>query len=608
MEKKQKHGFRNYLILLLFVLVIGITLGYHQITPTRAPNDFKDEVITLQEVTGEDADFAMTMSHVYHMAKEAHPSGSDEIGKVREYLIEQFATIGCEYQLQEFEIDMTADIEQELAFYNSYIEENPKERELFEEYFKGLGFSSYEEKYRNDIGCTNTNILNFANYLIKVDAPNNEQGILFASHYDSTTGGPGAADDLISVAAMLETLREVHNRNDLTNDMYFLFTDGEELDLFGADAFVNEYPKLKEQINLVINLEARGNSGALIMFETSLQNKNIVKALNKALAHNLMFSMTAAVYRLMPNDTDLTKFLEAGYPGINFSVLGSPENYHAVTDNYENLDLDSAYMYYQNTVSLANHFGKVDLASLTSEEDAVYFPFLKGNTIILSNLACFLFSCILGMITLTWIGFQLLKKECRLKQLLTTCGLLVLTLLGTGIIGFGGSIIYNQVMASGDWIELAETLNIIFYLLCLLSILFTISLVWRIAKKTKYNSTLLLSTLLLFNLLNWVCTLVFNSIAYIFTIPLLFVFLYSIFQSLLKNKTKRKTISTGYTIIQGIIVCLLYTPCIYLLYMALLSSILMGVMLLVGLAVIPIAVLCIYEIMIQRDKAPTYTE
>ena len=67
---------------------------------------------------------------------------------------------------------------------------------------------------------------------------------------------------------MLETLRALKSSPPLKNDTVFLFTDGEEVGLLGATAFVKEHPWAKD-IGVALNFEARGSSGPSFMFETS---------------------------------------------------------------------------------------------------------------------------------------------------------------------------------------------------------------------------------------------------------------------------------------------------------------------------------------------------
>ncbi len=544
----------------------------------------------------------MTMNHVRKMAKEPHASGSREIEKVRSYLVQQFNEIGCEYQVQEFTADMKPIIDEEVAFYNSYIKEHPGKKANYEDEFASLGFASYEEKFRASVYCTDSDYINGVNYLVKIDAPNTEKGVMFVSHYDSTYGGPGAGDDLISVACMLEALRDAKLKNQLTNDLYFLFTDAEELNLFGANAFVRDYPEMKEKIDLVINLEARGNKGTLLMFETSDHNKGLVKALNKAVSHNSMFSFLSAMYKIMPNNTDLTEFLDAGYSGMNFAVVGGSEHYHQSTDNYENLDRDSAYMYFRTTLDLTEYLSNADLKELKSEEDAVYFPFMKGNTIILSNTLMFIFSCFIGLVTLLWILMLFLRKQVNIKDFLITLTLLLAFITVAALLGLAGTYFCTKASNSLGFIESFGIMNGIFYGLCFITIIGFILFIYFLTKRAKNKTTLSICGMLLFNILNWICVGLLNGLAYIFTIPLCILFLYSIFQTINKNHSKGGSyISYGYTAMISLFVLILYTPIIHLLYTALFSSLFFVYMILLSLAILPIAITC-SGCFIRREK------
>src|SRR5262249_8235602 len=109
------------------------------------------------------------------------------------------------------------------------------------------------------------------NIVARLPGKNNTRAVLLAGHYDSVATGPGASDDGSAVATMLETARALKAGPPLGNDLIFLFTDAEEVGLLGAQAFVTENPAVKN-VGVVFNLEARGNEGATLMFETSADN------------------------------------------------------------------------------------------------------------------------------------------------------------------------------------------------------------------------------------------------------------------------------------------------------------------------------------------------
>ena len=65
--------------------------------------------------------------------------------------------------------------------------------------------------------------------------------LLLVSHYDCTPPGPGASDDGIGVATMLEIAPLLRGRA-LARPVTFLFDEGEELGLLGARAFLERDP------------------------------------------------------------------------------------------------------------------------------------------------------------------------------------------------------------------------------------------------------------------------------------------------------------------------------------------------------------------------------
>ena len=94
--------------------------------------------------------------------------------------------------------------------------------------------------------------------------------LLLNAHYDSTPTGPGAADDGIGVATLLEVGRHLRVER-LARPVILLFNEGEEYGLNGAAAFVEGDP-LARTVGKLINIEARGVSGPAFMFETNEPN------------------------------------------------------------------------------------------------------------------------------------------------------------------------------------------------------------------------------------------------------------------------------------------------------------------------------------------------
>jgi hypothetical protein len=197
------------------------------------------------------------------------------------------------------------------------------------------------------------------------------KAVMLAGHYDSVPTGPGASDDGHSVALQLETLRALEAGPRLRNDVVFLFTDSEEGGLMGAKGFLEHYPLLG-QIGLVMNFEARGTSGPAMMFETSEGNGRIVREFAAAAPHPVTSSLSYEAYKLLPNDTDLTFFKQAGLPGLGFAFINDVAYYHTQYDDVAHLDPRSLQQEGDYALALTRRFGNIDLRDLKGA-NATYF-------------------------------------------------------------------------------------------------------------------------------------------------------------------------------------------------------------------------------------------
>lgn len=166
--------------------------------------------------------------------------------------------------------------------------------------------------------------------------PEGGGAVMVASHYDSVPAGPGAADDGIGVAVSLE-LASLIAAAPPERPVVFLITDGEEAGLLGAASFVRNDPWAKD-IAAAINLEARGVRGPAQMFETSMPNARDIDALAAGASRPFSNSMMTDIYRLLPNDTDVSMFLPEGYDILNFALTEGDAFYHTPLDNLAALD------------------------------------------------------------------------------------------------------------------------------------------------------------------------------------------------------------------------------------------------------------------------------
>ncbi len=269
--------------------------------------------------------------HVLEIGREPHPLGSEENAAVREYILNELQELGVE-----------ADVKEGLSMQH------------------GIGMAAYVQ-----------------NIFAKIPGTNPQKTILLMAHYDSVPNGRGAGDDGAGVAAILEVIRALQSQEPLKNNVWILFTDGEELGLLGAEFFIQNNNNWK-QIDLVMNVEGRGSSGASIMFETSVNNAALIKHFAEATAYPVANSLSYTVYTLLPNSTDLSVMKEAGLTALNFAFIEDHLNYHTLQDNPENLSPATLQHHGSNLLSNVRYFGSRNF-DLESSYDMVYFKNLAGG-------------------------------------------------------------------------------------------------------------------------------------------------------------------------------------------------------------------------------------
>ena len=216
------------------------------------------------------------------------------------------------------------------------------------------------------------------NILATIKGSATSKSLLLLSHYDSAphSFSKGASDDAAGVATILESVRAfLHNKTKHKNDIIILFTDAEELGLNGAALFVTKH-KLAKEVGLVLNFEARGSSGpSYMLMETNDGNAKMVDVFKAGnVSYPVSNSLMYSIYKMLPNDTDLTVFREQGkIQGFNFAFIDSHFNYHTAQDKYENLDPKTLAHQGSYLFPLLNYFSNADLTDLNSTDNKVYF-------------------------------------------------------------------------------------------------------------------------------------------------------------------------------------------------------------------------------------------
>ncbi|MFD1468415.1 M20/M25/M40 family metallo-hydrolase [Hymenobacter caeli] len=199
--------------------------------------------------------------------------------------------------------------------------------------------------------------------------------VLVLTHYDSQPHTPGASDDGAGVAAALETLRALRAGPPLAHDVRWVFTDGEEVGLLGALAYTADTARLRREVGVVLNFEARGNGGPSLLFEVSSGNTWVLEEFAKAAPPApLGSSLAYEIYRYLPNGTDFTAFRAAGLPGLNFAFTGGYAYYHSPADTPAHLNLASLQHQGDYLLPLVRHFASISLTHAPTADSSFFNP------------------------------------------------------------------------------------------------------------------------------------------------------------------------------------------------------------------------------------------
>ena len=233
---------------------------------------------------------------------------------------------------------------------------------------------------------------------IVVDVPGkSERTMALMAHYDSATveadenghqqitdgTSLGAADDGYGVAAIVETLRALKAEGrQPENSLKIVITDGEEIGLVGARNEMRHHRADYENVDLVLNLEARGTSGPALMFETSPNNSAVAGYFLSHVEQPATGSLLPSLYARMPNTTDMAALIPEGFTVLNIAAIGEADHYHHATDAPRYVDHSTLQHYGDQVLGLTRAWAFDGQApTLTADGDLHFFQLWRGMTV-----------------------------------------------------------------------------------------------------------------------------------------------------------------------------------------------------------------------------------
>ncbi len=484
------------------------------------------------------------LSHVLSVSEKQH-SVYDEaaLGEVRSYVSSTLFSYG---------------VENEIVTHSDAYVYNEKTQEVFKYKPKNI--------YAEIKGDSGVNILLVAHY----------DSCGYKIKYDEASeGSHGALDDGYGVAAVLELARIFSAEPNLKNGIKLAIVDAEEEGVLGSEALVKEYSQWLDDVNLVINVEGRGNKGPVYMFQTSDNNSKIIELYKKA-GFPYSFSIAADVYDMLPNDTDLSPFLEAGYAGMNFAVLDSLKVYHNDKDTYESVDAGSLAKYGDTLLPLVDEYtsnekyGSLDY--FEGGHDTLFFTLFPNALVSYSAVTGWVFFGIVIALVGALVGLSIFKKKLNWKKYLISIGLDFAFILVACGLGFLIAVI--ACAASGVNYHLMFVIGVAFDggVLVIFSLLMAALFVLLTLVKSKLGIThteMSIGGLTINTLLAIVCAAVIFGGTYLFVIPVLLYALGEGVKLFVKNEKVTTGVSAATCAIATLFTISIYISLLYSLYVSL---------------------------------------
>lgn len=473
MEKKSKETHSFFKSVVVFIICIGMILTFVWVSLLQ----FHMPEVVSKEEKKNDFSAERAMEYVKQIAEKPHPVGSKGHDEVKDYIFSALENIGVSPKIQKEEGE----------------------------------FYAWGGPYKGKI----------ENIVAKIPGVDSSKAIMLTAHYDSEGESLGASDDGSGVAAIIETVRIIKQEKKLKNDLIILISDGEEKGLLGAQQFVQKHPWAKD-VGLVLNFEARGNSGPSILFETNKGNERVISEFAKSAPNPVAHSFLYSLYKIMPHDTDLTVYKKSGMYGMNFGFFEGLNSYHTAEDTVENLSLESLQHQGDYMLHLVKHFGSMELVA-KEDNDKIFFNILGHKIITYSD------SLVIPFLLLAIMLFGLTCMHGYKKKKLSVTGTSVGFLIFLGVAGmsyFLGDGIWNllSIVSSGSLWSYETNLKIsnpmfvglIFLLIALISLIYSL-----ISKKINaYN--LSMGAFVCWLIIAVISSIWLKETSYIFVWPLIF--------------------------------------------------------------------------------------
>ncbi|XP_051002276.1 endoplasmic reticulum metallopeptidase 1 isoform X2 [Acomys russatus] len=261
---------------------------------------------------------------------------------------------------------------------------------------------------------------NITNVVVKLEPLGGARhAVLSNCHFDSVANSPGASDDAVSCAVMLEVLRVMSVSSEpLQHAVVFLFNGAEENVLQASHGFITQHP-WASSIRAFINLEAAGVGGKELVFQTGPEHPWLVQAYVSAAKHPFASVVAQEVFQsgIIPSDTDFRIYRDFGnIPGIDLAFIENGYIYHTKYDTADRILIGSIQRAGDNILAVLKHLATSDMLSSSSEYrhgNMVFFDVLGLFVIAYPSHVGSIINYMVVMAVVLYLGKRLLQPKHR---------------------------------------------------------------------------------------------------------------------------------------------------------------------------------------------------
>ncbi|MEG8183406.1 M20/M25/M40 family metallo-hydrolase [Nocardia terpenica] len=347
-------GVVAFAVLLIVAVATAWAQQPHGHRPASAPADTFSAERALRTVTA--------------IAARPHPAGTAEHDRVRDHLVGELRNLGLDTEIQS-------------------------------------GVGRWPEAFHRDVMAMGR----VDNIVARIPGSAPTGTVFLTAHYDSVPSGPGANDDGVGVATILETVRALRAAQaTLRNSVVVLLTDGEENGTLGAEAYVAAH---RDELRggVVVNLEARGAGGAPVLWRTTRPDGRLIDAVAAGAPYPNTDSLsTALAGDQTSSNTDYAAFQPGGLRVLDWAYAQRSAYYHNPFDDPAHVDPATVQRMGENTLALTREFGGRDLTA-ADEPNRAYLSLPFGPLLMIPVWAVIALA-VLALLAVAWVIVQVRRS------------------------------------------------------------------------------------------------------------------------------------------------------------------------------------------------------